>query len=169
MIKNKNLFVFIAYLVFLYFLYTVNKSSSQYEVASWLDWKFWVPALIFFVMGFFGIRAGRRFTGHTWGGTSFSGFIDEGAISGTDGVRGGVALSLAYISFQIVTGLINVTILKYSVYGISGVTTLLVGAVMFVLMLPLYLLFLYLLNRQKTIPWSICAGWALFLLIAARM
>lgn len=169
MAKYKNLLLLVAYLILLKLLYSVPKSTSEYVVASWLGWKFWVPVIIFFVMGFLGIRKGTTIDGETWRGTRFTAFVDEGAVSGTDGIRGGVALSLAYMSFMIVAGALNVWYLKNAIGGVSGGTLLLIDVIMFALMLPFYFLFLYLLKIQKPIQWIICVLWASFLLYAAHI
>lgn len=170
MAKYKNLLVFAAYLIVLKLIYSVPKSNSQFEVASWLGPKFWIPTIIFFIMGFLGIRAGRTVTGQTWRGTRFTGFVDEGAVSGSDGLAGGASLSLAYMSFHLITALITVIGAKNSPTGYSSPGVLLiVGAVMFILIIPLHLLFLFLYHWQKPISWIILGGWAAFLAYAATV
>ena len=160
MIKNEKWIILGVYAFFLFLLSKIGSDPIQFYYMrdhpisnNWLWW----PAIICFLLGMRGLRKKIRVDGRTYSGTHVTGYMDHGSFAGTDGVIGGVALSLAYISaFTIGAELTHERATFSSLQAIGAIA---------VLFIPFYLLLLFLLKARNKITWGICIGWLISVLI----
>lgn len=120
----------------------------------------WGLALLFFLVGLRGIRKGMHVDGITTWGTRFTAFLDQGSHAGTSGIVGGVSFSLAFISAFIIAALMTHEQATFSSLYAIGIGLILI--------IPIFLILLFLLNSRKKISWGICIAWLITLLVLAK-
>lgn len=167
---NSRIILYFVFLIFLGWLAASGtKSYKTLDIANSLGGWFWGISLLCFIVGLGGMRITRNFSGTTWSGVHVSGYVDEGAVKGTNGFRGAVALTLSYISVYMVWAMISHWKMgKVFPDGqdVSIVTMVIISALFII---PLFFIFLRIINSNKKAGWIIGGSWLLVLSIVARM
>lgn len=171
--KNSRFIIYFVFLLFLGLLATSGNSAANFTDPLRISnafggWLWWI-SLLCFIVGLGGKRITSRFTGSTIDGTQVTGYIDHGAVKGTDGFPGAVALTLAYISVYIVWTMIAHWKFKKQFpdgHDTKLVIMVIIGAFV---VIPLYLVLVKMIRSNNKVNWIVGGAWLVFLAIVARL
>lgn len=169
---GRRMLIYLVFATFIGLLIIAHNRTVYYmnrlTISNAFDWWFWGLAIISFLVGLGGIRKGRSFYGTTQRGEHISGFTDEGPVEGTNGGRGAISLTVACISAYMGCIVHSHWILKkpFPNHTLASLVASIIG---FIVVVPLFLLFLKLFRANSKVYWILGGLWLLILTVVAYL
>jgi hypothetical protein len=171
--RNGRLVIYFVFLVFVGLLATSGNRPANFTnhlaISNAFGGWFWWISLLCFCVGFGGMRKSDRFVGSDIYGDHVSGYIDRGAVKGTNGPSGAVALALAYISVYMIWVMIAHWKLKKQFPDGQDTTLVVMIIIGGIAVVPLYLMLVKMVRSNNKVNWIIGGAWLVFLSIVARL
>ncbi|MGB8193420.1 MAG: hypothetical protein WCF67_15925 [Chitinophagaceae bacterium] len=140
--------------------------AESLKVSSALNVWFYSGLLLSFILGLMGMSASKNFTGYTSDGKFVQGYVDDGSIEGTGGLKGGISLALSWASIYIIHVFVSQIIDEIPFPRGINWTWLIGGMIAY---LVLYFIFLWLISFKHIAAKIILAIWILALLILCNL
>ena len=171
--RNSRLIIYFVFLIFVGLLATSGNRPANFTnpltISNAFGGWFWGISALCFLVGLGGMRITDRFTGSTIYGTTVTGYIDRGAVKGTDGLAGAVALTLSYISIYMLWVMIAHWKLKKHFPDGKDTTIVVMIFIGAIAVVPLYLLLVKMIRSNNKTSWIIGGAWLVFLTIVSRL